>query len=572
MRNNVKHISILLIINLLFSLSCSSRRTFRLPDEMPDDTRHIFPPEEKNISLYKEIVDVMVLLPIDHIFDFSRHLRKLAGKPKQALNVDAYDEVQNSSWFTNRNEAKKMSIDEIIQGSDTGEGPNLSGLWTITRAKLQGVMPGFQIKDSEGIEYLIKFAPPGYSELPSGAELVSAKLFYAAGYNVPEYYIVYFRPEILRMGDNVKFTDKNGQNRIMTPDDLDEMLEKVEILPNGTIRAVASKFLEGKIIGPFRFEGTRKDDPNDIIPHEHRRELRGFGVICAWLNNSDPKAQNTLDTYVVENGKGYVKHYILDFGVTLGSGGHGPTPPFIGFEYHIEPTAFFKQLLSLGLYVPPYEKYDGVEDPAVGLYKSENFNPGKYKTQFPHPAFDNMTNRDGFWGAKIVMSFTDEQLEAAVGQGKYTNPDAADVLLNTIIERRDIIGRYWFERMNPLDKFRIQAVADKKQELHFVDLAIETGLEQAGKSSYKYSLTNTDIGVVVDMGVQYDNSIPLPDIHTLMESKKGSTHEEINDTVWELKIHTRRGEGDKWSKWVKVFFSIDDKSGNYVFLGNQCQE
>ncbi|MFC1538616.1 hypothetical protein ACFL6H_04260 [Candidatus Latescibacterota bacterium] len=572
MRYNMKYLSIILIINLFLSLGCSGTRTFRAPDKMPDDTLHIPPPEEKNISLYKEIVDVMVLLPIDHIFDISRQLRKLAGRPKQALNVDAFDEVRNSSWFTNRNEAKKMSVDEIIKGPDTGEGPDLSGSWTITRAKLQGVMPGFQIKDSTGVPYLIKFAPPGYSELPSGAELVSAKLFYAAGYNVPEYYIVYFSPEILRMGDNVKFTDKNGQNRIMTPDDLDEMLEKVEILPNGTIRAVASKFLEGEIIGPFRFEGTRKDDPNDIVPHEHRRELRGFGVICAWLNNFDPKAQNTLDTYVVENGNGYVKHYILDFGCTLGSGGHGPTEPFIGFEYHVEFTAFFKQLFSLGLYVPPYEKYGVIENPSVGLYKSENFQPQKYKTQFPHPAFDNMTNRDGLWGAKIVLSFTDEQLKAAVEQGKYTNPDAADVLLKTIIERRDIIGRYWFKRMNPLDKFRIQRTGDKLQELHFVDLAIETGLEQAGKSNYKYSLTNINTGVVEDMGIQLDTDIPLPDINALRESKKGSILEKIDDTVWEIKIQVKRGEIKKWSKWVKVFYSMDDKSGNYLLLGKQYQE
>ena len=50
---------------------------------------------------------------------------------------------------------KKMSLEEIIRGPDTGEGPDLCGSWTITRAKLQGVMPGFQIKDSKGIHYLL---------------------------------------------------------------------------------------------------------------------------------------------------------------------------------------------------------------------------------------------------------------------------------------------------------------------------------------------------------------------------------------------------------------------------------
>jgi len=66
-------------------------------------------------------------------------------------------------------------------------------------------------------------------------------------------------------------------------------------------------------VGPFRYEGTRSDDPNDIVPHEARRDLRGLFVFCAWLNHTDAKAANSLNALVQEDGVTFIRHYLIDF-------------------------------------------------------------------------------------------------------------------------------------------------------------------------------------------------------------------------------------------------------------------
>ena len=50
-------------------------------------------------------------------------------------------------------------------------------------------------------------------------------------------------------------------------------------MPDGRYRVLASEALPGKPKGPFSHIGIRRDDPNNLTSHEHRRELRGLRVI-----------------------------------------------------------------------------------------------------------------------------------------------------------------------------------------------------------------------------------------------------------------------------------------------------
>ena len=124
--------------------------------------------------------------------------------------------------------------------------------------------------------------------------------------------------------------------------------------------------------------------------------------------------------------------------------------------------------------------------PSIGNFSSKSFHPQKYKLIFTNPAFDNLTDRDGYWGAKIVVSFTDEQIEAAVKTGQYSNPKAAEYLISVLKERRDIIGDYWFHKVNPLDDFRLEQRALADPELRFTNLAVKYGLEN--NAFYRYTI------------------------------------------------------------------------------------
>ena len=82
-----------------------------------------------------------------------------------------------------------------------------------------------------------------------------------------------------------------------------------------------------------------------------------------------------------------------------------------------------------------------------------------------------MTDRDGYWGAKIVASFSDAQIAAAVEAAHYEDPRAVEYLVRNLIVRRDKIARHWFGRVAPLDFFEVRDGA-----LRFHDLALDLGL------------------------------------------------------------------------------------------------
>ena len=477
----------LLWLILLFICACSGSGAFVAPRAVPDDRLPVADPDYRAINIPKDLIEKQFFDQLKEAFNLPRQVRRLSGHRREAANLNAFDEPVNSSWYTRRHSSRRMSIEELVNGPNSGEkGPDTNGAWTITKVKNEGVTPGFNVVTESGVGYVIKFEPPGFSELASGAEVIGTKFFHAAGFNVPENYIVFFRPEILRIGEGLTFTDKRGRERLFNAEDLAELMKGVEARPDGRIRVAASKLIPAKkFLGPFSYKSTRKDDPNDFIRHEHRRELRGLRVMAAWLNHYDTKDNNTLDVLTHQD---FVKHYLIDFGSTMGSQGNEPMPPQIGYENAFDPHQVFINSVTLGLYVRPWEKHGEVIYPAIGFFSAENFHPQKYKFIFPNPAFEMMTTRDGFWGAKLVMAFRDADIEAIVAEGRYTDPAAAAYLVEVLKKRRDIICRYWFWRANPLDRPVLTTGDGGQSRLSTTDLAVESGLAETGQRRYRYRI------------------------------------------------------------------------------------
>jgi hypothetical protein len=357
--------------------------------------------------------------------------------PAQGLRSDG--EAPDSPWYENRHASHRMSIPELVRGPGTSNAPSLEGPWVVVSAKTEGVMPGFVIRDVRGRRYVLKFDPPAYPELASGADMVGSKFFHALGYYVPENYIVYFERSRLKADTAPKNLAAPREK------DIDAALSFLKKDSHGRYRALASLFLEGKLVGPFRFNGTRPDDPNDTIPHEHRRELRGLFVFCAWLNHSDSKSGNTLDTVVTKDGISFVKHHLIDFGGALGSGSIGRKSARDGYEYLIDMKPTVTQLVALGFYVPKWARVRQSKSPAVGRFEAEAFEPEKWKPFVPNLAFQNRLPDDTRWAARQVAAFTDDEIRAIVEAGQYTDPQAVDWIVQTLIARRNKIVRTYLK-------------------------------------------------------------------------------------------------------------------------------
>jgi hypothetical protein len=453
-------------------VGCASAAHFPLKAPLTrddDQTPFAKAPEEYYSPFAWDGANYMVFHPIARFFAVDP-----AGP---ATNVNAFDEVPNSSWFENRLGARSMTPEEVFRGScsDKVLDPNApDGSWTIDKGKDNGANPGFRVNIKGLGKFMLKTDPETEPDRATGATAVASRIYHAAGYYSACDSVVYFRPSLLRLKPGLTVTNNQGVTRPFDQARLEGILKQASHR-NGLTRMVASAWLPGKPIGPYRYEGTRDDDPNDVIPHEDRREVRGARLIAAWLNHFDSREQNTMDVFLPldkdkKDGPGFVRHYIIDMGDCFGSQwAVDGISRRLGSSYVFDGGHIAEDFVTLGLKERPWEqarRTGGI----FGYFSARDFDPEGWRGEYPNPAFMRMTERDGAWMARILAGFSDELVRAAVKVAIY-DPLSEEYLAQTLIARRRAVLQRYFSKLSP--------IAGVTADLHGVcgvDLARQTGV------------------------------------------------------------------------------------------------
>jgi hypothetical protein len=460
---------------LLASLVCSCatsipRYPLREPLRRDDDQQPFAPAPREYVSPFIwDGADQMVFRPLSRAFAVDP-----AGR---ARNANAYDEVADSSWFENRIGSAVLSPEELVSGPCGAQvlDTNMpAGSWVIDQGKPNGANPGFRVNIPGVGKFMLKADLENDPERPTGATAIATRLYHAAGYFAPCDSVVYFDPSLLRLSPGLKVTDNTGITKPFDEAALQSLLAKASHR-DGLVRMGASRWLPGKPLGPSRYEGMRDDDPNDVVAHEDRRELRGARLMAAWLNHFDSREQNSMDVFMsvpTDSGKewGYVRHYVMDLGDCFGSEWAWDTlTRRIGHAYYFDFEYAALDLATLGMVERPWERAQ--KDGGIfNYFSARDFDPEAWRGGYPNPAFLRMTEADGAWMARVIARFDDQLVAAAVSVAKYDAPSSA-YLTRTLIARRDRILARYLTRLSSWSDLQV-----KGRKLCGVDLAARTGV------------------------------------------------------------------------------------------------
>ena len=437
------------------SLPCEPR-----PSEK--DPKHVACAPRPYVSpLAWDGIDNSVFRPLAKVF--------AVDPPREAPNVNALDEVPDSAWFTNRIGRNKPSIAELVRGACTPEeildaDGAAPATWLIDQGKANGASAGFRIKIAGRRKYMMKTDVKEQPERPSAASAIGAAIYHAVGFNTSCEQVVFVDPRSLQLSPGLVVTDNSGIPRPFDQKALAAVLDGATHRGE-RIRLQASAWLGGYLIGPFRYEKTRGDDPNDAIDHEDRRDLRGARVLAAWLDHFDAREQNSMDAWIADDQKtvdsspGHVRHYYLDTSDCFGSEwSWDAISRRLGRSYLLDWGDIGQDFVTLGIPTRPWDRAartPGME--MFGYFPSPEFDPEGWKNEYPNPAFGRATERDNAWMARILSRFDRDDIRALVELGKFADPRQSDFLAGVLEWRLQRIVERFLLRLSPVADLRITA-------------------------------------------------------------------------------------------------------------------
>ncbi|HEY8430599.1 MAG TPA: hypothetical protein VIL20_19600, partial [Sandaracinaceae bacterium] len=350
--------------------------------------------------------------------------------------------------------------------------------WRVIRRKTGGTRTGFVIRGSDDRVYFLR-TDEVLREHATAADAIATRLIWAAGYNTPCNLVAFFRPEDLVLAPEAEGEDAPTQ------EDIDLVLRRATRAPDGSLRVSLSQVVEGEPIGGWQFWGVRADDPNDVVPHEHRRDVRGMIVLSAWLNHIDTRSENNLDAWIeTGDGRGYVRHYVLDASDSFGLVWHGSylMSQRLGLSNYFDMQHVLEDFFTLGLLDRPYYVDDedrGIATYWIGYYDIERFDPDGWRNGYPNPAFSRATERDRAWMARVIAHLDREDVAAAISAGRFSRPLVPGELERIVMGRRERILERYLTRLSPLAEPWVE-----EGRLCLRDLAVTGGIREPEERRY----------------------------------------------------------------------------------------
>jgi hypothetical protein len=423
----------------------------------------------------------------------------------EAVNVNSLDEVPDSAWFTNRIGVHSMTPEEVARGAcapaqllDPAHAAD--GSWVVDKGKMEGWSPGFRVDVPGKGRYFIKAEDKDVEpERQAASSVIGAAVYHAAGYYSACEQIIYVRPSIFRLQPGLRSKKNFEPEKPFDQRALDALLAQ-STHRDGLVRLSASAAIPGYAIGPYRFEGTRDDDPNDVIPHEDRRDLRGMRVLAEWIDRFDAREANTFDTWIAadknaprDSSPGYVLHYQLDTSETIGSTWPWPEiSPRLGRSYVVDWGDIGRDIFSLGLELRPWDVIRPVPGHEIfGYFEARHFVPDDWKNEYPNPAFSRMTERDAAWMARILAHFTPAMVRALARAGDFSDPSNTEYLATVLEERLERILQRYLTRLSPIGDVHVEG----EGRVCGVDFAEMRRVQQPARFHYSARLGGAALAV-----------------------------------------------------------------------------
>ena len=390
-----------------------------------------------------------------------------------ARNVNALEEVPDSTWFTNRIVSPERAAIGPCQGVAMPVAP-----FAVLERKGEGTTPGILVRDAAGRHWLLKVDTHAGDrpETSTASDAIGTRIYWTLGYNTPCNYVIETPRAGISLDPQAFERNDIGQHVRFPRVDLESILDLAVHDGRGNIRLSASSLLRGDIIGPWSGMGTRADDPNDAVPHEDRRELRGERWLAAWLNHWDAREVNTLDVFerAGGDGAGVVRHYFVDWGDAIG----GRTVQRARAQ-----SLGWLTMVTVPIGEQPWRAARIDPDaPNLGYFGASPFDPMRWQAIFPLPRFDRADDGDFAWMARRIARIGHEHIANIVTQGRFTHPYVSSHLVAILEARRMTLLRTAFARRSPLADFTVE-----DGRFCAVDLAVRTGVSE--ESALQFAAT-----------------------------------------------------------------------------------